>query len=287
MSARFATVFSRLSIVSVALASAVVVTACNGSASTTSPPQTAPAETAQASQVTPAAKHAPGHWMFKRVQALDLRPEQQATVTEIQENLRADLTPHKETLRQIARNLADGIEAGHLDAADAASHQAALTAALADAKTAFATAMNSVHDTLDASQRSALVAQLQAEHEGRATSPDAQTHQGPLAKIAFELGLSDAQKASLHDAVQQGADDLFPDRKSRREAQEAQMKAMAQAFISEDFDAESFDLGHGMEQSVAAFSTVATRAIDVSEQVLSLSQRQAVASMVRSHAAEL
>ncbi len=283
---------SRVWIASALAALALGASACNGRASTTAPTAEAPAaavEAQAASPATPSASHGPGHWMFRQVRALDLRADQRASVEDIEANLRADLAPHKETLRQLAGVLADGIETGRLDPKDAAAQQAALEAAILDTKAAFASAMNATHDALDAGQRADLVARLEAQHHGRPVAGDAESQQphGPIAKLAFELGLSEEQKASLREAVQQGLDEVFPNRKERREESEARMKAMADAFVSDDFDAADHDLWSGAEQSIASFAEVATRAVDVSERVLSFSQRQALASVVRERAEKL
>ncbi len=131
MNARFAHVLSRLSIVSVVAASAVGAAACSNRAPTT----TAPAPVAEAAQPATAGHH-PGQRIFREVLALDLRDDQRAAVNEIEQNLVADLTPHRETLRQVVQLLAAGVESGELDPHEAATQQAALSAALLDAKAA-------------------------------------------------------------------------------------------------------------------------------------------------------
>ncbi len=283
MNARFAQVLSRLSIVSVVAVSALGVTACNGNAKTSAAP--APVETTEAAS-TETAEHGPGHRLFAQVAALDLRPEQRAAVSEIEQNLAADLAPHRETLRQVAKLMANSIESGRLDPADAAAQQAALSAAILDAKASFAGAMNAVHDALDKDQRAALVAQLEEQRLQYKAKGDCADH-GPIAKLAIEVGLTDEQKASLREAVQSGVDEMFPDHKARREAGEARMKELAEAFVTEDFDAADHDLGGGAEHSLESFATVATRTIDISGHVLSVSQREALASVVRSHAQKI
>jgi Spy/CpxP family protein refolding chaperone len=286
MNARFAHVLSRLSIVSVVAASAIGTAACNGRASTA--PAPAPEAAAEA---TPA--HTPGQHVFRQVYALDLRDEQRAAVNEIEQNLIADLAPHRETVRQVVEFLASGVESGELEARDAEAQEAALVATVADARGTIANAINAVHDTLDAGQRAALVTRLQEQHRRAAAAapaegaPSTNQHQGPIARLAFELGLTEEQKQSIRDAVQKGVDELFPDHKARREANQAKMKALAEAFVSDDFDAADHDLGADVERSFQSFVEVATRAVDVSGHVLTTSQRQALAGVIRSRAAKL
>jgi Spy/CpxP family protein refolding chaperone len=267
--------------VTVVAASALGATACNNQASTTTPAAVAAAESTPAPAA--ATERAPGRRLFHQVEALDLRDEQRAAVSEIEQNLIADLTPHRETVRQVAAFLADGIAAGRIDASAAATQQAALAAAIAEARASFAGAMNQVHDTLDADQRAALVAKIEAQRLGHGPGAEGEQH-GPLAKLALELGLSEEQKQNLHDALQKGVEQLFPSHKARREANEAKLKAMGQAFISDDFDAAELDLGGGSEHALESFGEIAKRVIDVSGSVLSVSQRQVLAEMIRSHA---
>jgi Spy/CpxP family protein refolding chaperone len=281
MNARFARVLSRVSLVSVVAVAALGAAACNGNANTGSAP--AAAETTQAAPVA-ASENGPGHRLFAQVVGLDLRPEQRASVDEIEQNLRADLAPHRETLRQVATLMANSIESGRLDPADAAAQQAALAAGILEAKATFAGAMNAVHDVLDKDQRAALVASLEEQRLNHSAHGD---DHGPIAKLALEIGLNDEQKASLRDAVQQGVDEVFPNRKARREEGEARMKALAEAFVTEDFDAADHDLGGGAERSLESFATLATRTVDISGRVLSVSQREALAAMVRQHAEKI
>jgi hypothetical protein len=284
MKARF---LSRLSIVSFVAVTALGAAACSRAQTTDT--QAAAAETTQAAAARGAkAEHGPGYRVFRQIDALDLRDSQRASFTELEQNLRADLAPHRETVRQVASTLATGIETGRIDAQESAAQQAALVATIADMRASFASALNEVHDTLDASQRLELVTRMHALHAGERTHEEAaQQDQGGLAKIAFELGLSEDQKQAIRDAVQRGSDDIFPDRKVRREAWEAKMKALGDAFVTDDFDAADFDLATGAEDGVKAFSDASARAIELAGNVLSDGQRASLAAMIRTHAEKI
>jgi Spy/CpxP family protein refolding chaperone len=272
------TALSRLSIVSVVAVSSVGVAACNRSPSTD-----AQAAAAQA-KAAPAAHRGPGYHLFRQIAKLDLRDEQREVVAEVEQNLAADLAPHRETIRQVAETLAAGIEDGRLDPEEAAAQKAALTAAADDARASFATAMNDIHDALDLDQRAELVANLRARHEHRGEQQDEAHRQAGMARFATELGLTEEQKQAIHEAVRDGVEKVFPDRKARREAWEAKMKALGDAFIGDDFDAEDFDLAEGADQAVAHFTEVAERAVEVSGKVLGPSQRIALAALIRDRA---
>lgn len=278
MNRRLSTALSRLSIVSVVAVSSVGVAACNRAPSTDAQAAAAPAKAA------PAAHRGPGYHLFRQIEKLDLRDEQREVVAEVEQNLAADLAPHRETIRQVAETLAASIEDGRLDPEEAAAQKAALTAAADDARASFATAMNDIHDALDLDQRAELVANLRARHEHRGEQQDEAHRQAGMARFATELGLTEEQKQAIHEAVRDGVEKVFPDRKARREAWEAKMKALGDAFIGDDFDAEDFDLAEGADQAVAHFTEVAERAVEVSGKVLGPSQRIALAALIRDRA---
>ena len=187
--------------------------------------------------------------------------------------------------RQAVLKMADAVELGQLDAAKAAEQKAALSTALGQAKASFAAAINGVHDTLDAAQRVALVQALQQQHEGHAL-PDA-AHSHGLTKLAYEIGLTAEQQATIADALGKGLDELFPDRKVRREQWAAKMEAMGDAFVTDDFDATDFDLADHAVEALTSGIEVAARAIDVSNRVLSGGQRRLAADWMRGKAEEL
>jgi Spy/CpxP family protein refolding chaperone len=285
MKARFAKVLSRLSIVAVVAGSAAGAAACARS----QPVDTQPAAVEEAPQAasTSVQGHTPGRHFFKRIDAMDLRPGQRDAMTEIEQNLAADLAPHRETIRQVAATLVAGVEAGRLDPQESAAQRAALVAMVTDAKTTIAGAINEVHDNLDADQRRELVEQLEAE---RAAHRDvhADPHgDGALARVALEIGLTEEQKQELHDAFKAEMDELFPDRAARREAHEARLNAMAQAFVTDDFDATEFDVAGDVEDGVKAFTVAAEHAIALSGTVLTQGQRAALASLLRDHASKI
>ncbi|MFT3770206.1 MAG: hypothetical protein QM820_32660 [Minicystis sp.] len=282
MNRRFAHVLSRLSIVSVVAVSAVGAAACSRAASTDSQ---AAAQQAKAAPAAQAAQRGPGNHFFREIEKLDLRASQRDALAEVEQNLAADLAPHRETIRQVAETLAGSIESGRLDPEVAAAQKAALLAAATDAKATFAAALNEVHDNLDADQRAELVARMQARHEQHARGEEGEAHrQEAMARFATELGLTSEQKQAIHEAVRDATEKAFPDRKARREAWEAKMKALGEAFVRDDFDAEEYDFAEGADQAIASFTEATERAIEVSGKILGPSQRIALAALIRDRA---
>ena len=282
MNARLSRIVSRLTLVSAVAVSAAGLAACSSAR--------APAKETQATtpQEVKAAR-GPAHGVFRELEQLDLRDAQREALVDVEQDLAADLAPHRETIRQVAETLAAAVEVGKLDPEEAAAQRAALTAALEDANASFALAMNEVHDALDAQQRAEIVAELRAKHERRrASAPEGEAgQQNGLAKLVAALSLTPAQQQAIRDAVHEGIDKAFPERKVRREEWEQRTKALAEAFVSDDFDAEDHDMSGHAAEAIASFTSVAETAIEVSGRVLGDGQREALASMIRERADKL
>ncbi len=286
MKSRLVPLLSRVSMMTLLVAGAAGMTACK----TAQPSDAQPAAEAQATQVS-TSEHQPGARVFKRVLSLDtLRPEQRAAVAEVEQTFRADLAPHRETMRQVVDTLASAVAAGELSEDQLASQQEALVDGLADARSAIARALNDVHDTLDQEQRAALVADLRANpwHEHTDAERAERAKKDPsLAKWVLRLALNEEQQKALKEALDEELDQAFPDRKARREAMEARMKAMATAFVSEDFDAGEFDMMEGAEEGVRSLTTIASRVVGATGSILSAEQRMMAAELLRERAAKL
>lgn len=277
----------RTSVLSLAVVSAVAVTACSRAGSPdVEATQKAPVTAGARAEV----KKGPGYRLFREIDKLDLRAEQRASIREVEENLAADLSTHKETIRQVAETLARGVESGKLDEESAKLDESALLATVDDMRGAFTQAMNDVHDALDQEQREELVVTLRQKrwhaHEQRGDEAEGQRRER-LDKVMAELALTEEQKKVLHDEMQAHADRAFPDRKARREAWEQKMQALGDAFMGDDFDAADFDLWEGSEDAIASFTTTANQAVSVSGRVLDKSQRFVLASLLRQRAAEM
>jgi hypothetical protein len=286
MKARFAQILSRLSIVALLAGSAVGATACaRAQPVDTQPAAVAAEETPQAAPVS-VHDHTPGRHVFKRIEAMDLRPGQREAMTEIEQNLAADLAPHRETMRQVAATLVSGVEAGRLAPGETEAQKAALVAMITDAKGVIAGAINDIHDNLDPAQRKELVEQLEAERAAH-SAPQAEHGDCALSRVALEVGITEEQKQELRNEFQKELDELVPDRAARREANEARLNAMAQAFVTDDFDAADFEIAGGIEDGVKAFGAAAEHAIALGGAVLTQGQRSALAAVLRDHASKI
>jgi hypothetical protein len=62
---------------------------------------------------------------------------------------------------------------------------------------------------------------------------------------------------------------------------------MAQAFVTDDFDAADFEIAGGIEDGVKAFGAAAEHAIALGGAVLTQGQRSALAAVLRDHASKI
>jgi hypothetical protein len=81
-------------------------------------------------------------------------------------------------------------------------------------------------------------------------------------------------------------EEMFPGQRARREEHEARAKAIGDAFVRDDFDANDFDLGAGAEDAIAYFSEASARAVEISGSVLNDGQRQVLANLIRTRATQ-
>lgn len=143
--------------------------------------------------------------------------------------------------------LAAGIRAGNVDAtqlqgptaADMAAHQAA-----------HAKAISTLHDTLSADQRKALVAAVQAK---MANGPQGEGHMGhgpkdgmgPMSHLTADLDLTPAQQDAIKAKLQANRPAAPTDAekaqfKAQHEAMKAQMQTKLASFTADNFDATAF-----------------------------------------------
>jgi hypothetical protein len=228
-----------------------------------------------------------GNPWLRQVEELDLRPEQREQLDAVHATLKAKLEPSRREAQELAALLANGIEKGKVDDAAVKAKRESIDARVTEARAAFIEAANTVHATLDESQRTELVLTLRAHREGQRTAKEvaeqgekAEHHRG-MGHLASELGLSDSQQKSLREGARTIFETAFPERNARREAMEAEIKAAEDAFMSDDFDASRYTFG---KESVQFFHTAAGGAAQLSDlaaTVLTQGQRAELARKIR------
>lgn len=96
---------------------------------------------------------------------LELRPEQKSTIEGLMAELKQARPMDSAAHRAFEQALASGVRAGKLDAATLAPHFTALERDATAMSQRVHTALNKLHQTLDADQRKQLVAEIQKRHE--------------------------------------------------------------------------------------------------------------------------
>lgn len=265
-----------------AVAGALLVGACssqsqNGTSSVASP--------ANAGAVNETREHNPllaSAWKLS-----DLSADQEVKLQAIEEKLRQAGAPRRAAQKDLAELFAKSLEAGKLDET-AVNAQIDRIAQLADAeKDATAAALDHVHALLSPAQRSEVIELTKTawkNHEGK----EGKHHEGGpgmhmMKKMAEDLNLTDAQKQAFHDKLESMPK---PD-KSQFEGMKSKMKTVADAFVSDSFDAKALGVGDKGAARAKGFATRMEKMIEASIEILDPGQRATLAQKIREHAAKM
>jgi Spy/CpxP family protein refolding chaperone len=229
---------------------------------------------------------------FHTLDGMDLREEQKSRIAAIEGKIGVQLTRTERAGRSLFTSLADGVEKGGLDERTVQLQRSALEAQADASIETVKNAANELHGVLDPAQRQELVLTLRAEREERRrqwesheTEHEGAHHHGPFGAVARELGLSEQQRQSLRDGAKKLFDGAFPAIKARREKHRAELVAMEEAFMSDDFDAHRFSFGDEAKDVLHTASGPAVKLVDLAASVLTRSQRESLATRLRAHGA--
>jgi Spy/CpxP family protein refolding chaperone len=198
--------------------------------------------------------------LFKKALELDdLSETQRSTIEGLRADMKADFDPEAHSAFQT--ELAAQVRAGAIDDGFVDEHVAAMSEKMAARSAKHSAALQTLHSTLTAEQRAALVATAEAKcgaHGDKARGDKARGDKkfrkrskdgkrGKLAKgkhamFLEGLNLTEEQEAQLHEARAEMKGDR-PDReamKSKRTAMRDKKKAMFAAFATDDFDATAY-----------------------------------------------
>jgi Spy/CpxP family protein refolding chaperone len=182
--------------------------------------------------------------------------------------------------------VAASIESGVFDHAAIDPLVTAAEAAHATTAPLLEAAAQRLHDTLDASQRQALVDALQARHAGKhGHHPFAlggEHGHEPLTLVADALGLDTAQRATIHERFRAARGEEAAHPHGDRAAHRARLRAIADAFVSDAFDAHALGLGAMAAHEHPRGHRLAL--LEAALPVLTPVQRASLARMVRSGA---
>jgi hypothetical protein len=224
----------------------------------------------------------PGAFFLNHVDSLDLRADQKQTVAALRASLHEQAAPVRAARAAMGAEVARQVRAGALDEARLQPLHDQITAAVAATKPGLQAAVQQIHDTLDAGQRSALVASMRAKGEHFKGHHAMKEH---MQRIAAELGLSDDQVATIRASVKAS----FAERGEAMHADHAQMKAhmetLATAFQSDTFDAKALGVGDHLGGAMGRFAGMRKAFLQAAVPVLSPAQREKLAAKIEARTA--
>jgi Spy/CpxP family protein refolding chaperone len=181
--------------------------------------------------------------------------------------------------------VAASVEAGSFDHDRIDPLVSATQAAALSQRPAMEDAANRLHTILDADQRQALVTHMRDQMQARFHHHGMGGGADHLTQVATELGLTDDQVAtirtkfeSLHDEERAAHPQGFGEIRDHF----AHMKVLADAFVSDSFDAHALGVGEHMSTMMPQFANRLLSRIEVALPVLTPAQRTALAQMIRS-----
>lgn len=262
-----------------AVAGSLALVACSSASQNTNAPTNASTANAAVNETRAHAPLLAGAWKLS-----DLSADQTVKLQAIEDRLRAAGAPRRAAQKDLAELFAKSLEAAKLDdvAVDA---QIDRIAQLADAeKNATADALNDVHAMLTPAQRLEVVdltKQAWKNHEGK-------MHEGGgfgmhMKQLAEDLKLTDAQKQAFHDKF----DSMPKPDKSQFEGMKGKMKKVADAFVSDSFDAKALGVGDKGATMAKNFATRMSNMVAASIEILDANQRAMLAAKIRERAAKM
>jgi Spy/CpxP family protein refolding chaperone len=206
----------------------------------------------------------------------DLRPEQTQAINGIRASLQQQAAPVMAARAKLGAELASEVRAGKIDETRVQPLVDQISAAHTASVPAIQQAMNTLHDTLDPSQRQALVAGVQAkagEWHGKGRMKER------MQKMADELGLTEAQRESIKATLHAERGEHQGEGRAAHPEGREHMQALATAFVADKFDAASLNVGAHQDMA-KHFSKRMTRFLEAAVPVLTAEQRSTLASKI-------
>jgi Spy/CpxP family protein refolding chaperone len=213
------------------------------------------------------------------IDEVDIDADQRADALAIVDDFRAASEPARAERRRVIAALADRIAAGSLTPADAEAALAGFDNAGKLAAPALQDTANRLHALLDEGQREELLSALRDTFRERFRGEGGPRER--LRKIAEELQLSEAQRDSIRAKVRAEMERARPAARERMQRAHERMEELADAFVSDSFDAKALGLGQEGATLRRAFAESLLRVTAAVLPELSPAQRQALAEIVR------
>jgi len=212
-----------------------------------------------------------------------LRAEQRPSVEAIRAELSAALAPVRAARAALAERFAASLESGAFDGAGVDAAASTLELAETAAVPAVVKASDALHGALDAAQRKALVATMR--DQGKGSLGAFGGGRARLKQLADDLALTDDQRDQFKAAIRaqhDGARDAAGTAGSTRD----RMRAQADAFVADRYDAASAGVGEQMARGSARYVARTRALIELAVKVLTPAQRAQLAGKIRATSAD-
>jgi Spy/CpxP family protein refolding chaperone len=194
--------------------------------------------------------HGHASTFIEAARALTLKDEQKTAIDKLEEPLREQPAPHTEW-KDFQKELADGVKAGKIDTSKLATNYTAIENSAHAQREKEATALNSLHETLDATQRKALVAAVRAkQQEGMEKHQDAGApdmakkteamNKQRLERMTKELDLDNAQQKKVETILAKESSGKNAPQDMMAEMKKSNDEVLS-AFEKDTFDAKKLD----------------------------------------------
>ena len=231
----------------------------------------------------------PGKVLLDALQDVDLRDDQRADVVALMEDTRKRLAPLRLERAKLLRDAAAAVRAGGVDETAIRSRVKTLKAAFDQAKPGLIQNLNKLHGLLDEDQRRQLVDALHERIKTRMHGHGPGAHGGPhkfLKRLAAKLGLTGRQEDNIRARLKEEFPHHPAEARKRHQKIRDEMRAAAEAFVADGFDAAKLALWSHHERQEQHLDKI----IGVSKvvlPVLSIEQREHIATHLEQRASEL
>jgi hypothetical protein len=275
---------SSLSFVSV-LALSLGLAACGGSTQDPS----SPSAVAEAEEPSASPEGGMAGFVHDAIASANLRADQKTKVDAIEASLKTATESVRAARKDAALTLAAQVKKGALDeAALDAKIDVAMKAAEA-AKPAVQDAVQKLHDTLDATQRKAVVDAMRGRLEKARGGDEDEGHgaRGRLKKLADQLELTSEQRDAIKQEMKKqlaGHREGLAAKRAEHDKAREHVKAIASAFESDSFDAKALGVGDHLASGAKAMGKGVEKVIAIAVPILTQPQRDKLAGILEARA---
>jgi Spy/CpxP family protein refolding chaperone len=234
--------------------------------------------------------HHGGFAMFiaMSLDGLNTTPEQQDRIEKIQSDMHTKMQPAHDAEKQILLALADGVAAGNVDRSKLEAAAQQLATAAAGIHDGVVDSLNQLHTVLTPPQRQALVDKVEAHVEvWHHTNADDEAgnkdkNDGQIDALAKALSLTPQQVEQISAAYMSGVS-AAP--KFDRAEADSYVKAFAEGFTADHFEAKSLTAGAALNEHMATWGISRTMILySAAAPILTPEQRTKAATELRRHA---